>query len=171
MAKDQTQNCLSPSLRPRTDVTSRPTGGALGPADDVASTQAGISLEHRAVIDRTCGWPPGRARQSSPGALRPQHSPNSSRRDATNVISPPEFHNGNGRVRATVVENVRHPGRVTRVAYWVVDVAIPKLIPDRVTARFRQRLRRVDEPLERTAHRLTRQRFAAARTRPDRDAR
>ena len=31
--------------------------------------------------------------------------------------------------RARVVDDVRHPGRVTRVACWVVDVAIPKLIP------------------------------------------
>ena len=87
------------------------------------------------------------------------------------MIRPPDSHNGNGRVRATVVENVRHPGRVTRVAYWMVDVAIPKLIPDRVTTRFRQRLRRADERLERTAHRFTRHRFDAARTRPGRDAR
>ena len=87
------------------------------------------------------------------------------------MISPPESHNGNGRVRATIVEDVRHPGPVRRMASWGVDVAIPKLIPDRVTARFRQRLRSADERLERTAHQLTRQRFDAARTRPDRDAR
>lgn len=87
------------------------------------------------------------------------------------MISPPESHNGNGRARATVLENVRHPGPVTRVASWVVDVAIPKLIPDHVTARFRQRLRRADDRLERTTHRLTRHRFNAARTNPDRDAR
>lgn len=87
------------------------------------------------------------------------------------MISPLESHNGNGRVRATVVENVRHTGRVTSVASWVVDVAIPKLIPDQATARFRQRLRRADQRLERTAHRLARHRFDAARTNPDRDAR
>jgi uncharacterized membrane protein len=87
------------------------------------------------------------------------------------MISPSVSHNGNGLVRDTVVENVRHPGPVTRTASWVVDVAIPKLIPDRVTARFRQRLRSTDERLERTAHRLTSQRFDADRTRPDRDAR
>jgi uncharacterized membrane protein len=87
------------------------------------------------------------------------------------MISPPESHNGDGRVGPRVVENVRHPGPVTRTASWVVDVAIPKLIPDRVTARFRQRLRRADDRLERTADRLTRHRFDAARTRPDRDAR
>jgi hypothetical protein len=87
------------------------------------------------------------------------------------MISPPESHNGNGRVRATVVENLRHPGHVTRVASWVVGVAIPKLIPDHVTARFRQRLRSADDQLQRTAHRFTRHRFDAARRNPDREAR
>ena len=87
------------------------------------------------------------------------------------MISPPQYHNGNGRVRATVVENVRHPGPVTRVGSWVVDVAIPKLIPDHVTAPLRKRARNADDRLERTAHRLTRHRFDAARTNPDRDAR
>ena len=87
------------------------------------------------------------------------------------MISPMESQNGNGRARARVVEDVRRPGRVTRVACWVVDVAIPKLIPDHVTARFRQRVRRADDRLERTAHRLTRHRFDADRTRPDRDGR
>jgi flavin-dependent dehydrogenase len=87
------------------------------------------------------------------------------------MIRPPESQNGNGRVRVTVVEKVRHPGPVTRMAAWVVDVAIPKLIPDHVTAHFRQRVRGADERLERTAHRLTRHRFDAARTKGDRDAR
>ena len=87
------------------------------------------------------------------------------------MISPPESHNGTGPVRAAAVENGRHPGPVTRAAYWVVDVAIPKLIPDRVTARFRQRLRSADQRLERKARRLTRHRFDADRTRLDRDAR
>lgn len=87
------------------------------------------------------------------------------------MINAPQSHNGNGRVRATVVENLRHPGPVTRVASWVVDVAIPKLIPDHVTARFRQRLRSADDLLQRTAHRLTRHRFDAARRNPDREAR
>ena len=87
------------------------------------------------------------------------------------MISPPDSHNGNGRVRATVVEDVGHPGRVKRFAYWLVDVAVPKLIPDHATTRFRQRLRSTDDRLERTAHRLTRHRFHAARRRPGRDAR
>lgn len=54
MANDHAQNSLSPSLRPRTEITSRPTGGVLVPADDVASTQAGFSLERHAAIDRSC---------------------------------------------------------------------------------------------------------------------
>ena len=36
---------------------------------------------------------------------------------------------GRGRVRPRVVENVPHPGPVTPMASWVVDVAIPKLTP------------------------------------------
>ena len=87
------------------------------------------------------------------------------------MISPPGSHNGNGRVRVTVAENGRHPGPVTRVASWVVDVAIPKLIPDHVTGRFRQRSRSADDRLERTAHRFTRRRLDATRTDHDRDAR
>lgn len=87
------------------------------------------------------------------------------------MITPPESQNGNGRVRARVVENVRRAGFVTRLACWLVDVAVPKLIPDHVTARFRQRVRGADERLERAAHRLTRHRFDTARTRPERDAR
>ena len=87
------------------------------------------------------------------------------------MIRPPESHNANGRVRVTVVEKVRHPGPMTRMASWVVDVAVPKLIPDHVTAGFRQRVRGADERLERTAHRLTRHRFDAARTKGDWDAR
>jgi hypothetical protein len=87
------------------------------------------------------------------------------------MISPLGSHNGNGRVRATVVENVRHSGPVTRMASWVVDVAIPKLTPERVTSRFRQRLRRADDRLERTAHRLTRHCFYAARPNRDWDGR
>jgi hypothetical protein len=78
---------------------------------------------------------------------------------------------GRGRVRPRVVENVPHPGPVTPMASWVVDVAIPKLTPDRVTARLRQRLRSVDDRLERTAHRMTRHRFDDARPNRDTDAR
>lgn len=85
------------------------------------------------------------------------------------MISRPVSDDGNGQVRATVIENVRHPGRVMRVASWVVDVAIPKLIPDDVTARLTRRVRSVDERLERTAGRLTRGRFGAVRRNPDRD--
>ena len=87
------------------------------------------------------------------------------------MISPPSSQNGNGRVRVTVAENVRHLGPVTRAASWVVYVAIPKLIPDHVTAGFRRRLRSADDRLERTAHRFTRRRFDATRTDHGRDAR
>jgi Ion channel len=119
------------------------------------------------------GWPPGRAHHSSTRASRPLHSPGSPRRDrrnATNMIGRPESYNGNGRVRATVVENVRQSALGTRVASWVVDVAIPKLIPDHATVRLPQRSRSADERLERAAHRLTRHRFDAARANRDRDA-
>jgi hypothetical protein len=84
------------------------------------------------------------------------------------MISPPGSQNGNGRVRATAVENVRHTGLITRVASWVVDVTIPKLIPDHVTARLRRRVRGADERLEQAAHRLTGHRFGGPRTNPDR---
>jgi hypothetical protein len=47
-------------------------------------------------------------------------------------------------------------GSVTRLTTWVVDVAIPKVIPDGMTAPLRRRLRRVDDRLERTARRLAR---------------
>ena len=87
------------------------------------------------------------------------------------MISPPRSHNGNGRGRVAVAENVRHRDPVTRVASWVVDVAIPKLIPDHATARLRRRLCDADDRLERTAHRFTRRRFDAARTDHGRDAR
>lgn len=54
MANYHTQNPLSRSLRPRTDVISRSTGAALRPvADDVAPTHAGISLGRRAVRERS----------------------------------------------------------------------------------------------------------------------
>lgn len=87
------------------------------------------------------------------------------------MISTPGSHNGNGRGRVAVAENARHRDPVTRVASWVVDVAIAKLIPDHATARLRRRLRDSDDRLERTAHQFTRRRFDAARTDHDRDAR
>jgi hypothetical protein len=88
-----------------------------------------------------------------------------------NVVGPPESHNGNGRVQATIVGDVRHRGLAKRVAYWLVDVAVPKLLPDHVTAHLRRRLRSADDRLERTARRLTRHRFDAARTNRGGDAR
>ena len=48
MANHHTQNSLSRRLKPRTDVTGRSAGAALRPvADDVAPTQAEISLDRR----------------------------------------------------------------------------------------------------------------------------
>jgi hypothetical protein len=41
-----------------------------------------------------------------------------------------------------------------RLAVWVVDVAIPKLISDHAVAPLRRWLRRVDDRLERAARRL-----------------
>jgi hypothetical protein len=54
MANDRTQNSLSRSLRPRTDVISRLTGDALRPVTGaVEPTQAGISPERHAVRARS----------------------------------------------------------------------------------------------------------------------
>ena len=54
MANDHAHKSLSWILRPRTDVTRRSTGAALRPAsDDVAPTRAGVSLERRAVRERS----------------------------------------------------------------------------------------------------------------------
>jgi hypothetical protein len=53
MANDHTQNSLSRSLGPRTDVASRSIGAALRPdPDDLAPTEARISLERGAVRER-----------------------------------------------------------------------------------------------------------------------
>ncbi len=65
--------------------------------------------------------------------------------------------NGNKTVHVTVVKDARHVGRTTRVALWLVNVAIPKLMPDHLTAPLRQRARNADNRMERTARRLRRQ--------------
>jgi hypothetical protein len=70
--------------------------------------------------------------------------------------SPLRSPNGNTPVSATVAKDARPPGLMTRVALWLVDVAIPKLIPDHLTAPLRERARNADDRLERTARRLTR---------------
>lgn len=70
--------------------------------------------------------------------------------------SPPKSPNGDRPVRAKLVKDARHAGPVPRVASWLVNVAIPKLMPDHLTAPLRERTRNADDRLERTARRLTR---------------
>jgi hypothetical protein len=82
--------------------------------------------------------------------------------------NPPQSHNGRAPVRVTPVEDPHHPGVMTRVAAWLVDVALPRLVPDHLIASLRQRARDVDDRLERTAHRLLRR--DANRGSRDRDA-
>jgi hypothetical protein len=47
--------------------------------------------------------------------------------------SPLKSSYGNTPVRVTLVKDAGHSGRITRVALWLVNVAIPKLIPDHLT--------------------------------------
>ena len=70
--------------------------------------------------------------------------------------SPLRSPNGNTPVRVTLVKDAGHAGRTTRLATWLVNVAIPKLIPDHLTAPLRDRARDADDRLERTARRLIR---------------
>ncbi len=70
--------------------------------------------------------------------------------------SPLKSPNGNTPVRVTDVKDAGHAGRMTRVATWLVNVAIPKLTPDHVRAPVRARARNADDRLERTARRLVR---------------
>jgi hypothetical protein len=81
--------------------------------------------------------------------------------------SPHKSPNGNTPVRVTPVKDAGHAGRLTRVATWLVNVAIPKLIPDHLTAPLRKRARDADDRLERTARRLVRRRVNRAPTNPD----
>ena len=159
MANDHTQNALSRSLGRRTDVVSCSTGAALRPvSDDVAPAQAGISLNRRGVRERSreAARRVGRTIHHLPRgrSTAPTAHERSDEHDQPTGVPQRQW-----RVRVTVVENARHPGPVSRVASWAVDVAIPKMIPDHVTARFRRRLRSADDRLERTAHGLTRHRF------------
>ena len=85
--------------------------------------------------------------------------------------SPLKSPNGNTPVRVTVVKDAGHAGRMTRVASWLVNVAIPKLIPDHVTAALRERARNADDRLERTARRLLRRQDNRDPTHPDGDTR
>ena len=56
--------------------------------------------------------------------------------------------------------------RMTRMTAWLVNVAIPKLIPDQVTAPLRERARDADDRLERTARRLVRRPVKGGPTNP-----
>ncbi len=81
--------------------------------------------------------------------------------------SPLRSPNGNTPVRVTVVKDARPAGLMTRVALWLVNVAIPKLIPDHMTAPLRERARNADDRLERTARRLTRRQAKRVPKNPD----
>jgi hypothetical protein len=81
--------------------------------------------------------------------------------------SPLRSPNGNPPVRVTVVNDPRHGGRMTRVASWLVNVEIPKLVPDHRTAPLRERARNADNRLERTARQLFRRRVNRSPTNPD----
>ena len=83
------------------------------------------------------------------------------------MSSPLKSPNGNTPVGVTPVKDAGHAGRMTRVATWLVNVAIPKLIPDHVTAPLRERARDADDRLERTARRLVRRRVKRGPTNPD----
>jgi hypothetical protein len=82
-----------------------------------------------------------------------------------------QSHNGHTPLRVTPVEDAVHPGRMTRAASWLLNVEIPKLIPDRLTAPIRQRTHNADDRLERTARRLVRGRVNRGPTTPDRHTR
>jgi hypothetical protein len=81
--------------------------------------------------------------------------------------SPLKSPNGNTPVRVTPVKDARHAGRMTRVATWIVNVALPKLLPDHVTAPMRERARNADDRLERTARRLIHRQVNRGPTNPD----
>jgi hypothetical protein len=66
-------------------------------------------------------------------------------------LKPPD---GNAPIRVTRVKDARHAGRMTRAATWLVDVAIPRLIPDHLTAPLRESARYADARLNRAARRL-----------------
>ena len=81
--------------------------------------------------------------------------------------SPLKSPNGNTPVRVTLVRDMGRAGRMTRVVTWLVNVAIPTLIPDRLTAPLRERARDADDRLERAARRLTRRHVNRGPTNPD----
>ena len=81
--------------------------------------------------------------------------------------SPLERPNGNTLPRVTVVKHTVHAGHATRRARWIVDVGIPKLIPDHLTALPRDRAPSADNRLERTARRLIRRQVSRGSTNAD----
>jgi hypothetical protein len=81
--------------------------------------------------------------------------------------SPLKSPNGNTPVRVTLVKVAGDAGLVTRVASWIVNVAIPKLMPDHLTAPLVERARNADDRLERTARRLIRRQVNRGPTNPD----
>jgi len=81
--------------------------------------------------------------------------------------SPLKSPNGNTPVRVTLVKDAGDAGLVTRVASWIVNVAIPKLMPDHLTAPLVERARNADDRLERTARWLIRRQGNRGPTNPD----
>jgi hypothetical protein len=83
-------------------------------------------------------------------------------------LKPP---NGNGPIRVTRGKDARHAGRLTRGATWLVNVAVPKPIPDHLTAPIREGARDADDRLERIARRIGHRQVKRDPTDPDGHAR
>jgi hypothetical protein len=79
-------------------------------------------------------------------------------------LKPPD---GNRPIRVTRMKDARHAGRLTRGATWLVNVAVPTLLPDRLTAPLRASARDADDRLGRTARRLDRRQVKRDPTDPD----
>jgi hypothetical protein len=87
------------------------------------------------------------------------------------MCSPPASPNGSTPRRGTLAENARHAGLMTRLVFWLVNVATPRLIPDYLIAPLRRRARQSDDQLERAARRLTSRLVNRAPANPDRHTR
>jgi hypothetical protein len=81
--------------------------------------------------------------------------------------SPLKSPNGNTPVRVTAVKDAGHAGLMARAASWLVNVAIPRLMPDHLTAPLRERAHNADDRLERTARRLIRRQINRGPADPD----
>jgi hypothetical protein len=99
--------------------------------------------------------PSGRAYPRGRDRSRNLRNPGRPRPGAARMTSTGASPNGNRPLGAKVATLAPHAGPLTRLAAWVVDVGVPRLVPDRVSARLRRRLRRVDDRLERAARRVT----------------